>query len=48
MLNALVVNAEMVGRDGHRAPALPHRPVVDALTAAGLVTCSLTPRPARR
>jgi D-aminopeptidase len=38
VLNALVVNAEMVGRDGHRAPGLPHRPVVDALTAAGLVT----------
>jgi L-aminopeptidase/D-esterase-like protein len=24
VLNALVVNAEMIGRDGHRSPALPH------------------------
>ena len=30
VLNALVVNAEMVGRDGHRSPALPH----DAVRAA--------------
>jgi L-aminopeptidase/D-esterase-like protein len=29
VLNALVVNADMVGRDGHRSPALPH----DALLA---------------
>lgn len=29
VLNALVVNAEMIGRDGHRSPALPH----DRLTA---------------
>jgi D-aminopeptidase len=24
VLNALVVNADMAGRDGHRSPALPH------------------------
>jgi L-aminopeptidase/D-esterase-like protein len=24
VLNALVVNADMVGRDGHYSPALPH------------------------
>jgi D-aminopeptidase len=24
VLNALVVNTDMVGRDGHRSPALPH------------------------
>lgn len=24
VLNALIVNSEMVGRDGHRSPALPH------------------------
>ena len=24
VLNALIVNADMVGRDGHRSPALPH------------------------
>jgi L-aminopeptidase/D-esterase-like protein len=36
VVNALVVNSEMVGRDGHRTPALPHGPVVDALRAAGL------------
>jgi L-aminopeptidase/D-esterase-like protein len=24
VLNALVVNSDMVGRDGHRSPALPH------------------------
>ena len=29
VLNALIVNAEMTGRDGHRSPALPH----DTLTA---------------
>jgi len=31
VLNALVVNAEMVGRDGHRSPALPHDTVVAAM-----------------
>ena len=35
VLNALVVNAEMVGRDGHRSPAVPHDVVVEALRAAG-------------
>ena len=24
VLNALIVNSDMVGRDGHRSPALPH------------------------
>ena len=33
-MNALVVNADMVGRDGHRSPALPHDRVVAALTRA--------------
>ena len=32
VVNALVVNADMVGRDGHRSPALPHAPLIDALT----------------
>ena len=36
VLNALVVNADMTGRDGHRSPALPHGRLVDALTAAGV------------
>ncbi len=35
VLNALVVNSDMVGRDGHRSPALPHDRLVDALAAAG-------------
>jgi D-aminopeptidase len=38
VLNALVVNSEMVGRDGHRTPALPHDRLTDALSAAGLVS----------
>ncbi len=37
VLNALVVNAEMVGRDGHRTPALPHGPLRQALAAAGVL-----------
>ena len=36
VLNALVVNADMTGRDGHRSPALPHDRLVEALTAAGV------------
>jgi D-aminopeptidase len=35
VLNALVVNADMVGRDGHRSPALPHDRVRDELRKAG-------------
>ena len=31
VVNALVVNADMVGRDGHRSPALPHAPLIHAL-----------------
>jgi len=31
VLNALVVNADMVGRDGHRSPALPHQALLAAL-----------------
>jgi L-aminopeptidase/D-esterase-like protein len=34
VLNALVVNADMVGRDGHRSPALPHDALLAALAAA--------------
>ncbi|HVN13643.1 MAG TPA: P1 family peptidase [Kineosporiaceae bacterium] len=37
VLNALVVNSEMVGRDGHRVPALPHVPVLAALADAGVI-----------
>lgn len=37
VLNSLVVNEEMIGRDGHRSPALPTRPVREALGAAGLL-----------
>ncbi len=32
VLNALVVNSEMIGRDGHRSPALPHDRLMAALT----------------
>lgn len=35
VLNALVVNADMVGRDGHRSPALPHDEVRRLLDAHG-------------
>lgn len=31
VLNALVVNADMVGRDGHRSFALPHGPLLELL-----------------
>jgi len=31
VVNALVVNTEMVGRDGHRSPALPHDRVAEAM-----------------
>lgn len=34
VVNALVVNTEMVGRDGHRSPALPHDRVVEAMRRA--------------
>ncbi|WP_198955415.1 P1 family peptidase [Kineosporia sp. R_H_3] len=37
VLNALVVNADMVGRDGHRSPALPHGAVREALARAGVL-----------
>ena len=33
VVNALVVNREMVGRDGHRTPALPHGQVTGLLEA---------------
>lgn len=38
VLNALIVNSDMVGRDEHRTPALPHAPVLTALADAGLLT----------
>ena len=38
VLNALVVNADMVGRDGHRSPALPLDRVRDELARAGRLT----------
>jgi len=38
VLNALVVNADMVGRDGHRSPALPHDRVRDELRKHGRLT----------
>ena len=33
VVNALVANREMVGRDGHRSPALPHDVVTKLLDA---------------
>jgi L-aminopeptidase/D-esterase-like protein len=36
VLNALVANREMIGRDGNRTPALPHAAVVAALKARGV------------
>ncbi len=32
VLNSLVANSEMIGRDNHRSPALPHQAVIAALT----------------
>ncbi|UVK45236.1 P1 family peptidase [Mesorhizobium sp. AR07] len=37
VLNALVANHDMIGRDGNRTPALPHDKVVAALKARGIV-----------
>ncbi|TPI33195.1 P1 family peptidase [Mesorhizobium sp. B3-1-6] len=38
VLNALVANEDMVGRDGNRTPALPHGRVVAALKSRGVIT----------
>lgn len=37
VLNALIANTEMVGRDGNRTPALPHAKVVAALKSRGVI-----------
>ena len=37
VLNALIANTQMIGRDGNRTPALPHARVVAALKARGVV-----------
>ena len=37
ILNALFVNAEMVGRDGHRSPALPVERVLEMLARRQIV-----------
>ncbi|MFN0283693.1 MAG: P1 family peptidase [Kineosporiaceae bacterium] len=37
VLNTLVAGVEMVGRDGHRSPALPHDAVRTALAQAGVL-----------
>lgn len=37
VLNALVANDDMIGRDGNRTPALPHDKVVAALKARGAI-----------
>ncbi|TGV53480.1 S58 family peptidase, partial [Mesorhizobium sp. M00.F.Ca.ET.149.01.1.1] len=37
VLNALIANKEMVGRDGNRSPALPHAKVVAALKSRGVI-----------
>src|SRR6516164_176460 len=38
VVNALVANEEMTGRDGHRTPALPRDRVVELLARAGRIT----------
>ena len=38
MVNALVANDDMTGRDGHRTPALPRDRVVEILSSAGRLT----------
>lgn len=40
VLNALVANTEMVGRDGHRTPALPHDRLTKLLSARGALATS--------
>ncbi|MGH3227425.1 MAG: P1 family peptidase [Streptosporangiaceae bacterium] len=35
VVNALVANHDMTGRDGHRTPALPRDRVVEILTRVG-------------
>jgi len=35
VLNALIVNADMVGRDGHRSPALPHEGLIEFMRTPG-------------
>jgi L-aminopeptidase/D-esterase-like protein len=35
VINALVANEDMTGRDGHRTPALPRDRVTRLLTEAG-------------
>ncbi|TPM35786.1 P1 family peptidase [Mesorhizobium sp. B2-3-5] len=37
VLNALVANQDMIGRDGNRTPALPHAKVLAALKARGMI-----------
>ncbi|WP_421913147.1 P1 family peptidase [Mesorhizobium sp.] len=37
VLNALVANSDMIGRDGNRTPALPHANVVAGLKARGTI-----------
>jgi D-aminopeptidase len=38
VVNALVANEDMTGRDGHRTPALPRDRVTALLAAAGRLT----------
>jgi L-aminopeptidase/D-esterase-like protein len=38
VVNALVANDDMTGRDGHRTPALPRDRVVEILSRAGRLT----------
>ena len=38
VVNALVANEEMTGRDGNRTPALPHDRVRDLLAARNALT----------
>jgi D-aminopeptidase len=35
VVNSLVANDDMTGRDGHRTPALPRDRVVEILSGAG-------------
>ena len=38
VVNALVANEEMVGREGHRTPAMPRDRVRELLAARGALT----------
>jgi L-aminopeptidase/D-esterase-like protein len=37
VINAMIANRSMTGRDGHTVPALPHAPLVELLKSFGRI-----------